>query len=368
MQNSNNITEFNYLSYFTSIFKFNPGISSNSKLKIRDSLELLNRSRKSGRAGIQGRRAIACRANEKESAKVFYTGVTLDRLAERRSDSEFIARRLDDPSTRFLPVWRGRNLISSTHDIPDPGFITAEVAADLLVDTETPVLLGTAEGRTYFALDLSRLEDPTALPALAGRGRFENLRDLAGDLSQDDSALLAFARGMLLWHESHGFCPNCGGPTRHRSAGHSRKCDACGKAQYPRIDPAVIMLVRRGDLCLLGHNQKRPARWFSCLAGFVETGESLEEAVAREVLEEAGLVTTEVSYFASQPWPFPSSLMLGFYAECPEGKSVPDMEEIVETRWFTLDDMRDHEKIGIRLPPPDSMARRLIANWIKEMG
>lgn len=296
---------------------------------------------------------------------MFYTEARIDRLADRRADADFIATCLADPATLLLPVWRGQNLIDESGNGPCAGVMTAEEAGNLLANGAALAFLGQAEQRSYFALDISATESPETLAPIAGRGVFRNLRDVGPAMSQAEGALLAFGRGLFAWHETHKFCPRCGAPSEPRDAGHRRECTSCGAAQYPRVDPAVIMLVRRGDRCLLGHNKRRPANWFSCFAGFVEVGESLEEAVAREVAEESGLLATAVKYFASQPWPFPSSLMLGYFADCPEGEPRPDMTEIVETRWFTRDDIRDIDRLGIRLPPPDSMARRLIATWLE---
>ncbi len=296
---------------------------------------------------------------------MFYTEAKIDRLSEKRSDPAFIAERLAHPETILLPVWRGQNLIDETRDAPQASGLPVAEAADLLAEGLDLVFLGEAAERAYFAVNVSAYEEPANVPLLSERGTFRNLRDVGSSMSQDEGALLAFGRGLFAWHETHGFCPRCGAPSELRDGGHRRQCTSCGASQYPRVDPAVIMLVRRGDMCLLGHNQRRPAKWFSCFAGFVEIGETLEEAVTREVMEEAGVKVTNVKYYASQPWPFPSSLMLGYHADCPEGDPTPDMEEIIETRWFSKDEIANIDKTEFRLPPPDSMARQLMAAWIE---
>lgn len=295
---------------------------------------------------------------------MFYTESEIDRLSEKRSDPDFIAERLANPETVLLPVWRGKNLINVVNDTPQAGGISVADGGELLVEGVGLIFLGEAVGRSYFAVDVSAHEEPHDLPLLSERGSFRNLRDVGSAMSQSEGALLAFGRGVFAWHETHGFCPRCGAPSVPRDGGHRRQCTECEASQYPRVDPAVIMLVRRGDRCLLGHNVRRPAKWFSCFAGFVEIGETLEEAVVREVQEEAGVKVTNVTYFASQPWPFPSSLMLGYFADCPEGDPTPDMEEIIETRWFTKDEVRNIDETDFHLPPPDSMARQLMAAWI----
>ena len=185
-------------------------------------------------------------------------------------------------------------------------------------------------------------------------------------MRRTDSALLAYAKGLAHWHARHRFCGVCGEGTEAKDAGHVRVCTGpdCATQHFPRTDPAVIMLVTDGDRCLLGHNKRFPERIYSTLAGFVEPGESLEEAVAREVLEETGVRVGRVQYHSSQPWPFPASIMLGFHAEAESEAITVQAAELVDARWFSRAEIANFEQLGLRLPRPDSIARRLVEHWL----
>jgi NAD+ diphosphatase len=188
---------------------------------------------------------------------------------------------------------------------------------------------------------------------------------VAGLLPAGEASVLAHARGIMHWRVKHRFCGVCGSRCEPRSAGHVMVCQGCGAQHFPRTDPAVIMLVVRGDSCLLGHSHRFPnVTMYSTLAGFVEPGESLEEAVRREVKEEAGIDVGGVWYHSSQPWPFPSSIMLGFHAEGLSEDIHIDPDELKDARWFTRDQIRDHQALGFSLPRADSIARRLIEDWM----
>ena len=194
---------------------------------------------------------------------------------------------------------------------------------------------------------------------------FTDLRAVAGALPGGDASILAHARGLMHWRGQHGFCGVCGGTCESRSAGHVMRCTACGTSHFPRTDPAVIMLVHRGDNALLGHSHRFPnTAMYSTLAGFVEPGESLEEAVAREVHEESGVRVGRVYYHSSQPWPFPASIMLGFYAEALSEEVTIDPNELQDARWFSRAQIRDPQAHGFALPRLDSIARRLIEDWM----
>ncbi len=178
---------------------------------------------------------------------------------------------------------------------------------------------------------------------------------------------LAYAKALLYWQYRNAFCGTCGAPNRLASGGHRLICSAagCGRESFPRIDPAIIVLVTQGDACLLGHNARWPERRFSTLAGYVEPGESLEDAVTREVFEEASVRLSAIRYVSSQPWPFPASAMCGFYAEA-EGRDCAPSEEMTELRWFDAPGLaRAIERDEIRVPPPVSIAFRLIADWYR---
>ena len=220
-------------------------------------------------------------------------------------------------------------------------------------------LLGLHGETAYFAVDLSDLEDPATHPGLAGRGSFADLRSFGPLLGHDEGNILAYARGLTWWHSRHRFCGVCGHPTVSAEAGHVRRCTNpdCATPHFPRTDPAVIMLVHDGDRCLLGRQPRFPPGMYSTLAGFVEPGESLEEAVAREVFEETNIRVGEVTYHSSQPWPFPSSLMLGFHAEATSHDIRTEQDELEDAQWFSRSEILNWEEGGpYRLPRPDSIS------------
>ena len=192
-------------------------------------------------------------------------------------------------------------------------------------------------------------------------------RVLEPELMDNEAQVMAFARAMLFWHSRHRFCGLCGSPTRSEEAGHMRRCTdpACQAMHFPRTDPAVIMLVTDGDRALLGRNKNFVPGMYSTLAGFVEPGESLEDAVAREVLEETAIAVSAVHYHSSQPWPFPANIMLGFYAEAASSEITVDYGELEDARWFERDWLLSHvDDDGFRMPRRDSIARRLIGDWL----
>jgi NAD+ diphosphatase len=294
-----------------------------------------------------------------------YTGSPIDRASGRREDAAFIADALGHPETLFAPVWRARSLMKGVAEgHPEAVLLTGAAAEAVRMAGGPWAFLGFWEERPVFAVDCSATEDP--LPLLPdGMGDFADLRQVAGLLPPGEASVLAHARGLMHWRTKHRFCGVCGAACEPRSAGNAMACTQCGAQHFPRTDPAVIMLVVRGESCLLGHSQRFPnVTMYSTLAGFVEPGESLEEAVRREVAEETGVAVGEVFYHSSQPWPFPSSIMLGFHAEGLSEAITIDPEELRDARWFTKAELRDHAALGFSLPRVDSIARRLIEDWL----
>jgi NAD+ diphosphatase len=309
----------------------------------------------------------------------FYSDNGLDRADRLRGDTDWLAARLADPSSRFVPLWRTQSLFDPPPE-QEPGsggpravMLEAAEAAALIARGGERIFLGLdGEDRAYFALDLSALDSPDHEPALAGRGSFADLRSFGPLLPRGEGAILAYARGMIWWHGRHRFCGVCGARTESRQGGFQRLCSNpdCGVAHFPRTDPAVIMLVHDGgDRCVLGRQKVWPPGMHSTLAGFVEPGESLEQAVAREVEEEVGIAVGEVTYHSSQPWPFPSSLMLGFYARTGDRELRIHPEELEGARWFEREFLlASPEDESFRLPRRDSIARRLIEDWLTGQG
>jgi NAD+ diphosphatase len=292
-----------------------------------------------------------------------FAGAGFDRAAVLRRDAAWVADRMLDPATRFAPVWELKNLFGVGGE-PRVRWLTPDEARPLL-GAGTAVFLGMVDGAARFAVEVGH-GDPAEVAALAG-GEFQELRRHGAVLPPGEAGLLAFARGMMHWHARHRFCGVCGEPAEPRDAGHVRVCTApaCGATHFPRTDPAVIVLVTHGERALLGRQPAWDPGRYSTLAGFVEPGESLEDAVAREVREEAGVRLREIRYHSSQPWPFPSSIMVGFTARAASDAITVDHDELEDARWFTRDDLRRGLADGSLLLPSDiSIAHRLVTEWL----
>jgi NAD+ diphosphatase len=294
-----------------------------------------------------------------------YSSSPLDRIAARREDADWIAAQLHDPETLFVPVWRSRNLVRGSGDgNPEAVYISGDMASVLRMQDGPWAFLGILDDRAVFAIDISATEDPVPLLP-ESLGTFVDLRSVGWGVPRPEASVLAHARGLIHWRQRHKFCGVCGNACEVKSAGHVMECTVCKTQHFPRTDPAVIMLVHRENSALLGHSTRFPkATMYSTLAGFVEPGETLEEAVRREVREESGIVVGDVHYHSSQPWPFPGNIMLGFYAEGLTDEITIDPAELKDARWFSRQEIRDRERIGFDLPRVDSIARRLIEDWL----
>lgn len=304
----------------------------------------------------------------------YFSRATVDRAHHLRSDDELLRDRHKQDQARIIPVWRDRSLVHGD-ERPEAVMLANAEALALHDSASEAVFLGVDDKElAYFAVDLSHLEEPdqTHFPDQAS---FEDLRSIAGDMDRHQAGLLAYARALFYWHRNHQFCGKCGNPTRSQKGGHERACvnPDCGRVHWPRTDPAVIMLITRGEgadeVGLFGRNKRFQGRGlrYSTLAGFVEPGETLEDAVAREVLEEANIQTTDIRYQGSQPWPFPASLMLGYRGRATTEEITFDPDELMDAQWFTKDRIREMAAEGDILPPSGvSISRWLIDTWLNE--
>ncbi len=306
------------------------------------------------------------------SARNHFTGYALNR-EPHLSDTDCQAL-LAAPGSRFLMMWQTQHLVTEETP-PKPVLATAEEASPWIEKAVSLTLLGDADGITYIAMDLP--PDATLPETLARRGHFAGLRDIAMVAGHFDGGLLAYAQAMAHWHRQHRFCGVCGHPTASASGGQIRRCanPACGQLQFPRTDPAVIVRVNWGkspqDQVLLGRQPQWAKGRHSTLAGFVAPGESMEDAVLREVREETGVRVHNIHYHSSQPWPFPQSLMVGFTAEATTPEICAGLEcadgELEDARWFTRSDIRQGLASGaFSLPAPISIAFHLIEDWFDE--
>ncbi len=283
---------------------------------------------------------------------IAFSGNPLDRASYRRSDAAWLAAQA--AGGLYLPFWQNRPFVADDR----AGFLPWR--ADW--EGAACVFLGLDGAQPLFAVELPG----DAEPVLDG-GTFQEMRPAAFVLPARDTAIAGQAKALLDWHRRHGFCPNCGHATAMRDGGYRRVCPNCGAEHFPRTDPVVIMLPVLGDECLIGRNLRFPPQLFSAFAGFVEPGESMEEAVARELREEVNMEVGAVTYHATQPWPFPSSIMLGCYARALSRDFAIDGHEIEAARWLSKDEARARLAGTItdemKLPVTIAIAHHLIRDW-----
>ena len=292
----------------------------------------------------------------------FFAGSYIDRRAEERDDPEWLAAARADPATRYLISQGTAELLQSGAE-PHIALISAGSPLVAAAEPGSEVLLGWFQGARCILAELPVGRSPELPPGT----ELAELRPLTAVLPADEAGLLAYARALVVSRARHRRCGVCGAPTVATRAGHCRVCSDpnCAQEYFPRIDPAIIVLVSDGERALLGRQASWPPRRYSTIAGFVEPGESLEDAVLREVAEETGVMVTEVRYHSSQPWPFPSSMMLGFQARAPAGSEVRVGGELEDARWFTREQVHAGEALT---PPTQSISWRLIESWLKGSG
>ena len=287
-----------------------------------------------------------------------FAGTFVERSGERRKDREWLARAAKSPDCRFVPVWTDRCLVGGD---PLQAVLLERRQVGAPVDDEHLIFLGLYRNRPAFAFALPDVGSPP----FAELGEFQDLRFLGTVLPPDEANLLAHARALVLWHRTQMFCGICGSSARPESGGNTRVCvnPECGREVFPRVDPAIIVLVSDGDRCLLGRQPGWPEGRYSTIAGFAEPGESLEDAVRREVFEETNVRIDRVRYHSSQPWPFPSSLMLGFFATAATTEIRLNDGELEDAQWFTRKELRSgFPKLPFRI----SIARRLVDDWLEQ--
>lgn len=317
-----------------------------------------------------------------DKENIYYCGLELDRAGEQRKENHWVNQQWQRDECRVFVLHESRNLMRwdrNSNEMPVAVSHRRAETEAILPNLESMVFLGLDKDVPLFAADLS-VRDEADILDLPGDHDLIDLREAGWLLSNQEAALLAYARGLLYWNQHNGYCSNCGSIAESQQGGHSRLCSnqQCGRMHFPRTDPAVIMLVEdwtdpENPSCLLGRNSRFPERLISTLAGFVDPLESLEETVEREVFEEAGVRVDRVNYQASQPWPFPSSIMLGFRARAVTTEIKVDGVEIAEAHWFTPDQLKTFGEWGdggegYCLPRRDSIARYLIESWMAEIG
>jgi len=295
-----------------------------------------------------------------------FAGNPLDRASYRRSDPAWISAQLAHPASLAIALWNGKPLLETNADGGvQIAYLAADMARVIAGSPERLLFLGLWKDAAVFALDFEEPEDPAEGP-LKGLGHFEDLRLAATRLVPTEAAIIATAKAVFEWRRRHRFCPSCGAASEVAEGGWKRICPACETQHFPRTDPVVIMLPVKGERCLVGRQAVWPKLMFSALAGFLEPGETIEEACARELWEEARLKTLRVTYHSTQPWPYPSSLMIGLIAEVENDDAVADDVELEEVRWLTREEARAMvagDLANAKAPGAMAIAHQLLKAW-----
>ena len=295
-----------------------------------------------------------------------FAGNPLDRGERERRDEEWIKDQISNPNSKFLPILESRVLVSSQEPLR-LGWLDSDQLSNAKLDS-APFLLGMLDDSTYFTIDISKTTQSAEYIENLTDYKFEDSRTAAEALDLEETGILAQARAQINWHNRHGFCSVCGNETSVKRGGQKRECTKCEAEHFPRVDPVIIMVVHDQDYCLLGQSRGRLAATnrYSALAGFVDQAETIEEAVAREVMEEAGIRVKNVTYHSSQPWPFPSSLMIGCHAQADTTEIFMDTEEMTDVKWFSRQEVLaalNGENSNLLIPGRIAIAHHLIRSW-----
>lgn len=297
-----------------------------------------------------------------KSSLNYLTTAGLDRMPHIRTQEIDLKELTSSDQARFIPVQGDKNLLKQENAV-DPLFLKKKDIQNIEFTHENCFLLGSKEGLVYYAVSLESDDFSLTLPEGAS---FTGMRKSRLDVKNWKGSLLAFANALISWQNSHKFCGKCGSPTKGAELGQARYCtnDLCGTPHYPRTDPAIIVAVTKGNKCLMARKEGWPEGMYSIVAGYVDHGESLEDTVVREVFEETGIHVNKVTYHSSQPWPFPYTLMLGYFAEAQNEDIHIDENELEEARWFTREDIVKGLQSGEhKLPTIFSISRKLITEW-----
>ena len=305
-------------------------------------------------------------SNELSAMTHIYAGNPLDRGDQERRDEGWLLDRTQHSTSRFLPLWENTVLVTNTpeHEL---GWIGLDEVQRLGIEV-SGIFLGLQDGHAHFTVDITANKDASDALRADDAWAFEDTRAVTELISLADSGIVAQARAQVNWHNRHGYCSVCGQPTEMRRGGHMRRCPNCNTQHFPRTDPVVITVVSDGDRCLLGQSRGRlqAMNRYSALAGFMDQGEAIEEAVAREIMEESGIRVKNVRYHSSQPWPFPSTLMIGCHAEAATTDIHMDEGEMSDVRWFTRAEVQSAlagTNENLALPGPIAIAHHIIKAW-----